>query len=305
MKYIISYLSDNQFVDLKEISEDEYSSLKNAREFILFYYGFEELFDMVRVNIYEFWQYYFEICEKYRLKIISRKEEIIQPISFFNQRLATILTSFRSYDDHMQRKISNSVSSSESVLEFYRHKFSEFYDKDFSFRFFAPLRNYVQHYGYPFSKIRYNSKIVNDYDEYSVSLLTKKQDLLEFKKWSTIKTEIQKMDDEIDIPNYLNQFLHTLSSFHKVLREYFNIEFTESSNLLNDVREMCIQDSINNERNKIENLDIIYINSISKNTRNEMFWLPFSRLSDIQNYFIKNQIQEVIKKSYSTNKLTV
>lgn len=54
MKYKIQYLSDHGFDDLTAIDDYEFKIIKESIDFILFYYSFEELFDMVRVNIYEF-----------------------------------------------------------------------------------------------------------------------------------------------------------------------------------------------------------------------------------------------------------
>lgn len=302
MKYTITYLSDNGFKDLKEIELEEYKFIKEAREFILFYYSFEELFDIVRINIYEFWQLYFETSEKYRLKIISRSDEIIKPISFFNQRLANILTSFRSYDDHLQRKISNSDLNNKSTLDYYREKLSEVYDEYFSFRFFTRLRNYVQHFGFPISKIKFNSEVIGEFTEFTISLVTLKSDLLKYKKWSQVKPEIEKLDEEIDIRKYLNEFLYALSFFHKVMRVYYLNYFWESENKLNSIKEACIEDNFKNYQRRPKDLEVIFLNASDDLSSKEKLWLPFSRSSDIRNYFIKNEFPEIIKKSYSINK---
>jgi len=302
MIYSITYLSDDGFKDLKEIDLEEYKFIKEAREFILFYYSFEELFDIVRINIYEFWQLYFETSEKYRLKIISRSDEIIKPISFFNQRLANILTSFRSYDDHIKRKISDTDLNHKTTLKYYGEKLSETYDKYFSFRFFSRLRSYVQHFGFPITKIKFNSEIVGEFTEFTISLITLKSDLLKYKKWSSVKQEIERLEEEIDIRKYLNEFIYALSSFHKIMRVYYLNYFWDSEKKLNDIKEMCIEDNFHKYQNRPNNLEIIFVNAKNDNSQSEMFWLPFSRISDIRNFFIKNELSQIIQKSYSINK---
>jgi hypothetical protein len=302
MKYTITYLSDDGFKELKELNNEEFEAIRKTRDFILFYYGLEESFDIVRLNIYEFWKLYFETSEKYRLRIISRSDEIIKPISIFNQKLANILTSFRSYDDHLKRKINDSDLKKKPTLNYYHEKSSEVYNEYFSYRFFAKLRNYVQHYGFPISKIKYNSELVGDSVEFTISLVTLKNDLLKYQKWSHLKKKIEILDEEINIRKYLNEFLYALSFLHKVMRVYYLNYFYDSENKLNTIKDMCIEDNYKNHRRKPDDLIMINVNAYDESELKEMFWLPFSRSLDIRNYFGKNEFSEGIKKSYSINK---
>lgn len=302
MKYKIQYLSDHGFDDLTAIDDYEFKIIKESIDFILFYYSFEELFDMVRVNIYEFWKLYFETLEKHRLKIISKSNELIKPITFFNQSLANILTSFKSYNDHIERKISDVDSKYKDTLVFYRQKYSEYYDQEFNIRFFTRLRNYVQHFGFPISKINYHSDIVDEYVEHTISLVAFKSDLLKYKKWSKVKSEIEKLDEEIDLKKYMNAFLYSFSSLHEIMRKYYFDHYIFSFEKLTQIKEKCIEDNYMKYQKRPNKLEVIYITKKDDSSRNEKFWLPLSRISDIQNYFIKNKLPETIKKSYSTNK---
>lgn len=302
MKHTITYLSDSGIKNLKEIDLNEYEGLKKSREFILFYYSFEELFDVVRINVYEFWKLYFEVSEKFRLKMISTKDEIIKPISFFNQKLSNMLSSFRSYDDHLKRKISDSDVNNEVTLNYYRGKCREVYNKYFSFRFFSRLRNFVQHYNFPISKIIYHTGVIENYHEHFVKLIVLKNDLLKFKGWSKVKSEIEKLEEEIDIKEFLNEFLYALSFLHKIMRTYYLDHFWDAEIKLNTIKELCLEDNFENYKKKPTNLDVVYINQLNEEAENEMLWLPITRLLDIRKYFKKNESHENIKESYSTNK---
>ena len=67
---------------------------------------------------------------------------------------------------------------------------SHLYDISFEYRFIVRLRNYITHYAFPFSTVQMTFE--------GNSLKMGKQHLLEFKKWNTVKDDIEQLDEEID-----------------------------------------------------------------------------------------------------------
>lgn len=100
----------------------------------------------------------------------------------------------------------------------------------------------------------------------------------------------------------MNAFLYSFSSLHEIMRKYYFDHYIFSFEKLTQIKEKCIEDNYMKYQKRPNKLEVIYITKKDDSSRNEKFWLPLSRISDIQNYFIKNKLPETIKKSYSTNK---
>jgi hypothetical protein len=300
MNYNISYYSDNGYEELKEISFDEFKILREYRDFIIFYGSLDQLFGFIKMNVFEFWKFYFDIVEKYRLKIIHFDNEMQENSSIFNLKLTNILTTFRSYQDIIKNKINNSINDNQGIIEYYEKKSSNVFDQHFSYRLFYKLRNYVQHFDIPISKVVYNSKLVESKVEYSINLFVNKDRLLQYDGWGKVKDDLLNLADEIDIKLYLNDFLYSVSLLHNFISTYYLNYFNQIESKLDSILEQCIEHNLKNYNKKSELSGLIDICQFEEETgKRERYWLPFPHLYKIRRNLGMNKFSKT--GSYSTN----
>ena len=91
----------------------------------------------------------------------------------------------------------------------FRTLFSNIYDKELTYRFLMRLRNYIIHNEMPFSICRIGSNKTNIYID--------RRELLKWKKWNTVRKDIEEMSDEIN----LYPFISTMRSLMYTI--YINI----------------------------------------------------------------------------------
>ncbi len=301
MKYNISYYSDNGYIQLKEISFNEFKLLSEYRDFIIFLGSIEQLFSYFKINVFEFWKYYFEVLEKYRLRIILLDKEMKESSSIFNLKLTNILTTFRSYQDIIKNKINNSDVNNLEVIKYYEEKSSYVFDQHFSYRLFSKLRNYMQHFDIPITSVNYNTVLVDNKVEHSIKLFVSKSRLLQYKGWGKIKNEILKLGEEIDIKNYINDFLFSVSLIHNFIKTYYLNYFNTIELKLLSIRDECDEHNLKNFHRKIDCSGLIDVCQIDEEAENNnRYWLPIPNLVDIRKNYGKNIFSKT--DSYSTNK---
>lgn len=298
MNYCIKFYSDQGYKKLREINSDEYDEVTIAKDYILFMLYFEELFEIVKLNIYEYWNLILDFTEKYRLNIITQGD-IYSPVILFNQKLANILTSFQSYQDHLSKNLKYIFNDNGKSQKYFFERCNNKYDNYFSYRFFVRLRHFVQHKGFPITGISFNSEVVKDRVKITLTAYAEKKSLLEYKKWNTIKPEIEKLEEKIDFKIYLNEFLHSLYNLHMDMRNFFFEDFTKYSKLIQQIETECEQKYYREYNVKNSYKDVIEIFTYDGKKLIEKFWLPTSRLKKIIIYRATNHFREDFLRSYT------
>ncbi len=93
----------------------------------------------------------------------------------------------------------------------FRTLFSNIYDKELTYRFLMRLRNYIIHNEMPFSICTIGSNKTNIYID--------RRELLKWKKWNTVRKDIEEMADEIIVSFYIyNEELNVYN-----LYKYFSL----------------------------------------------------------------------------------
>lgn len=298
--YLVYYFSSKGYTEYKTISLEEYEKYLHAKEFVLFYHRYHELYELVKINTLEFWIYLNQIAEKHRLSFIfADYDDLADPKLYLNQKLLNILSSFRTFDDHTQHQLSLICGGKESpIYKSYSSISSTIYDEHFSYRFFYRLRNYTQHLGLPISLISFSHRGASPNCKlhfYSVIPKIKKEELLNFDGWGSIKTEINKLDDELDVRDYVNEFFHSFKLLFKELQKLLCDEYNTNKKYLDDLYNECLLQS-GDPKEKYDALALlVYFKNISDDKTE--FMLPKDTINRIDRFELKNILDARIKDS--------
>ena len=186
----------------------------------------------------EYWQTIFSISENYRLNRSYDRKFMTLPMLEINQRIVNILTSIRSYEDHITHKISDLFGKEREQYKKYLEIDRNLYDASFSYRFLKRLRNYVQHHDLPIKNIGYYWASISFEPRqiaFTVTPGLHKDALLEGDSWSEVKAEIEKMDDIIDINPIIEEAFRIFTSLHSNYREYLSSDYNEAKKTITDL----------------------------------------------------------------------
>ena len=291
----------NGFNKVRNVDLEEYEEFIEAKSYVLFYLQFEELYEFVKVNFIDFWNYLFKICEQYRLYYISDFSELIDPVLFSNQKLANILSSFRTYQDYLKHKISEILGDESTEFNTFDKILSEIYDSNFSYRFFCRLRNYIQHYELPIRMISYDGKLMNEEPiEWAqfVNLKLDRDMLLKFKGWSTVKEEIIKLPDFFEIKPLINDYFNSLNIIHSKMRDVLQIQYTKKKSILENLSFEAANSTnlLNTKNNLIQNIFILYKEN---NVVLKKEYIPYNVIIRIDNFINRNTCSNKNGISYS------
>lgn len=301
---IIKYHTSKGFLDFKEISHKEFEILKESVEYVKFYRQFEELFELVRFNINELWTYLVNISEYHRLNAIVEYDDFFDPILISNQRLANILTSHRTFIDHVAHKFSQRYGKNSDELNKFNLITKELFDHNFAYRFFSKLRNFLQHYGLPITRILFNKH----FDEiskknvfHSVSIFIKKDELLDYDGWGkVVLSDLTKIKEDINVKNLLNEFFSSIVILYKKLKEILIPQFENAQNQILTIYEDCLT-FIKEPKYKYDfvALYVIAVCNINEDSE-ESVYLPIDMIKKINKLINRHLLNEHnIKFSYT------
>lgn len=208
---------------VREVDATEYDTLEHYKRMTVFFLHFEDLYEIVKENFRDFWRTLFDVSEDYRLHILRGRPSITKDISNLNLRIMNILNSVKAYDTHLRHQlISNFGGEQNKYLDCYKKLTSDVYDNSFEYRFCVRLRNYTQHMRNPVDKISYHSYPFRTEPmemAFTATPIVFKNRLMEFKKWSTVKKDIEALDDETDLVPIFELFFKALSYIHSNMRK--------------------------------------------------------------------------------------
>ena len=82
------------------------------------------------------------------------------------------------------------------------------------YRFWSNFRNYIVHCEFPYS-------IYQEHADLGCKIICTKEHLLQFSNWKHSKTDIEKMEDQIDLPSLVNNMSALIYSLYVVFFSYF------------------------------------------------------------------------------------
>jgi hypothetical protein len=233
------FLSDD-YETSAEIEKDRYESLCEHNQVIFFQLLFEEQYQICKYNFMEYWQSIFRISETFRLDCSFDRKNMMLPSLEINQRILNILNSIKSYEEHIRYKVSKLWGSDSEQLKKYEEIDRSLYDQFFSYRFLKRLRNYAQHYDMPIKYISYPAMSVS-FDPrqiaFTVTAMTPKKDLLEYDGWSTVKQDIKKQDEKIDINLIIEEAFRVFTSLHSQFRNFLSAILEKSHCVITELYE--------------------------------------------------------------------
>ncbi len=151
-------------------------------------------------------------------------------------------------------------------LESFRKTTDDLYNEKFEYRFFVLLRNFVMHYSFPFTLYSedFNSKCL----EFS------KSRLLSFSKWKHVKSDLEKMDEEIDIRSYIKPMNVNLTVLLLTLVYHLSKEIVDA---YKEVSDFII-------KHRVKSPAIVKYDSIEEFKKGNMVLTPIN-FKDLQNAF--------------------
>ncbi len=189
--------------------------------------------------------------ENLKKLIFQEKKEAGFLISEANKFVMNYCVSARIFLDRSISLVKENRQIELSALE----KFiSTQYDKNFSYRLFYKLRNYIVHDRLPFSYVQLK---LPDF----VELGCLKSNLLEFKKWGPVKNEIEKLADIIHLEDYIIDFGGSLYAIYLKSVFAFRLDILEAHSIIHSLKtEYAIENplilisKINAQKQEIKNL---------------------------------------------------
>jgi len=134
-----------------EIDADQYAMLSEALTTVVSAMEIEELFQVFAQSFLRFEKDLLDVAFEYTYANMQALNDEVFFSSIrhrFNVNIITILTSYKSYDDHCNRILKSSINASETK-GFNSQTRSKTFDTHLSYRICAQLRDYAQHRALP------------------------------------------------------------------------------------------------------------------------------------------------------------
>ena len=177
---------------IEEITQEELDDLNSAFTFCGIYHRINQIKDIVIENGIEFQQYMkSDNLSSMSFQGVSPEKLIL----IANKLVFNYASSIKTYIDMETRLLRK--NKGENELKLFRSICSQMYDNSIEYRFWANFRNYVVHCEFPYAVFH------NSIDD-GCKVICLKDDLLKFDNWKHSKNDIEKMDNEIDIPSLVN-----------------------------------------------------------------------------------------------------
>lgn len=182
----VAELSDNGIEVLHEVSQEELDELETSYPNFKAFHRMTELKDIVIENGMDFkeWMQKDNI-EKCYFNHIST-EKLVQTSNKLAFNFGTSIGTFLDIESNLLKKYRPGTEIKLKTLE------SSFYNDNVEYRFWIRFRNYVVHYGFPYTGLEAD-------EANGIQIVCKRDHLLEFEKWNQVKNDIKKMDENVNL----------------------------------------------------------------------------------------------------------
>lgn len=226
-----------------QINADQYVTLSQALTTVVSAMEIEELFQVFAQSFLRFEKDLLEVAFEYAF---SDMQALGDEVFFgnvrhrFNVNIITILTSYKSYDDHCNRILNSSITPP-MAHEFNIRKRSEIFDTHISYRICSALRDYAQHRALPLGGFSIGGKANIGRD--SAGKKVKRDTGFTVSPWlnvSKLKSSSQckaKLREELDNLGYdkidmtwlIRSFVGAMYERHAALRAFLKPEIEAAS----------------------------------------------------------------------------
>lgn len=243
----------------KIISQEEFNSFYENFMFYSQYYQFKEIHDICLEQNIDLMKF---LSPSNLNKLLRAQEvETEKVLQTGNKLLLNYCTVIKIMVEKIELYLKHNLP--EKSHEFQQYS-SNFYDQEFSYRFFMRLRNYIIHNGMPFTKVK--RSLYEDCDLY-----IDRCQLLKWNKWSTVKKDLEEMDNNnIRIQPFLQDIGSTIYALY--MRSLYYL----APNIINSIK------NIENfcQKHKVKRFDFIEYDSAKelKDGKYQLHLVPWSDL---------------------------
>lgn len=207
-----------------ELDGREFDELNEAMVTLNQFKADSQLFTIVVWNFEEFVGIIGEYLHAYRNRnfdLFNKKDLYIN----INRCFLNLLSSIRSYLDHIDNKICDRFGKDDAIRENFQQYCSHEYDTNFSYRFIYQLRNYAQHRGFPINDISLGQRPQDQNTrktDFYLKVQTSRDGILEDYNWKKLTNEIQKLPEKIDIIFHTDSSIESLKIIHaRIMEDFF------------------------------------------------------------------------------------
>ena len=237
--------------DLKVVRHlpiEEYSKIKTAIKEIKLFEEDQRPFKILCSNIDDLRKYILDLETNGVLKPGMERGLLDAVLTEINKLLLSLLTAFRTYNDHFETTYNRRYGKESEELASYVKYTHSVYDAYFAYRFFSNIRNFAQHCGLPITHFDLRSY----YDEkkgqvINNSTVTFKRDEIiqkDKKMKSKFKEELSLQPEQLRVNDLLNEFEESIFTLNgniiifnldKLIKNVVTLEnYLQDVNLKND-----------------------------------------------------------------------
>lgn len=210
--------AEQTIVIKNEISQEELSQLNDAFKVCSLYHSITQIKDIVVENGESFKRFM-----SYKNLLDIRNHNVLpeRAITLANKAILNYASSIKTYIDMEKRLFKKHAT--ENDLKLFEEMQHVFYDKNIEYRFWVNFRNYIVHCEFPYS-------IYRESIENGCKIICTKEHLLQFDNWKHSKADIQKMDEEIDLPALVDNMSAMILAFYIDFFSHFTKEIVSGIN---------------------------------------------------------------------------
>ena len=205
-----------------QISEEQVKDIDNWFSYISYYHTCRSAWKMVLESSEDLKKF---LSDMKNDKSGHDQLEIDNILITGNKLLINYLSFIKNFVDLISNTISN--NQKDKLTDFQKLD-SDLYDTFFGYRFLKRMRNYVTHSSMPMTSI-------TDSAEKGISMVCKRKTLLKFKSWSTVKKEIEKLNDDIYVEPYIDESVIAINTLYLYALELIIDEVIFSNVALQDL----------------------------------------------------------------------
>ncbi|UZO79756.1 hypothetical protein NBT05_12435 [Aquimarina sp. ERC-38] len=275
-------LENNKIVHVKSVQLKVADKIKNDSELLKNSHKQYVIFKLLQLNITE----YFEVVKETSnipVMYVNKFENLFNYDFLLNMNRITInlLTSFKLYLDNSELFINRRFSKESEEFKSFKKLTGKIFDNSFAFRFLYKLRNYSLHIGLPLEGLTFRtseSSSKNSENKLSFKHLLNINDLLkEGKVFGKLKSELSKMDGEIDIVPLMTKLTHDIFRIQKLI---FSFQQEKIENAIFNL-EIFLGD-YKNLNNKVWLLDTV--NDTGDYINFSGYQIPFDIINDYKEF---------------------
>jgi len=194
--------TESKIVIKDEITQDELTQLNTAFRVCSLYHSITQIKDIVIENGESF-KRFMHPQNLQEIRNLNTSPERV--ITLANKAILNYASSIKTYIDMEKRLLTKHAT--ENDVKLFEDMQHAFYDENMEYRFWSNFRNYIVHCEFPYSF--YQESIEN-----GCKIICTKEHLLKFENWKHSKSDIQQMDEQIDLPSLVDDMSSMIYAFY-------------------------------------------------------------------------------------------